>query len=143
GQGERGRAGWRVESSEVRARHSQGWPCRERSSVGCTADLERRPHANDSGESPTVDIDDRSDGESDNGTATSGEGTADAEQGTVDDKEGAAEARCAAPRNSGTRIAELHRIAVDVPNLAPRRIPVADALAECLAGHSLTNRRPP
>jgi hypothetical protein len=89
------------DASEVRARHGQGRPCRERSGLGCTADLERRPRANDSGESPTVD--DRSD----NDTANSEEGTADAEQGIVDDKEGVAEARVAARRNSGTRIADF------------------------------------
>ena len=82
--------------------------------LGCTADLERRPRASDSGESSTVDNDDRFDDESDNDFDY---GATDdcTEEGTADAEEGTAEARCAARCNSDTRNAELHRIAVDEP----------------------------
>jgi hypothetical protein len=71
-----------------------------------TGDLERRSRANDGGESPTVDNDARSDDESDNDYADDA-----TEEGHVDAEEGTAEARCAARCGSGTRTAEVHRIA--------------------------------
>jgi hypothetical protein len=86
------------------------------------ADLERRPRANDSGESSTVDNDDRFDDESDNDFDHESDNGCDddatndcIEEGTADAEEGTAEARCAARCNSDTRNAELHRIAVDEP----------------------------
>ena len=101
--------------------------------MDCTADLERRAGADDSGESPTVD--------NDHGSAN---GTADAEQGTVDDKEGTAEARFAARCNSGTRIAELHRIAVDEPSLPPRPYSGSGSTeSDRLAGDPFSNYGPP
>jgi hypothetical protein len=116
--GQRGRPGGWVDPPGVRERHRQSWPGRERSRLGCAADFERRSRANNSGESPTVDNYHRSDDNYSDDDATD-DYSADLEEGSADAKEGTAEARCAARGNSDTRIAELHRIAVDEPSLCP------------------------
>jgi hypothetical protein len=100
-QGERTRAGSCVDPSGVRTNHVQDWTCGERSGLGSAANLDRCSRASDSGESPTVDNDDRSDDESNNDTASAEEDTA--------------EVRCAARCSSGTSTADVHQLAVDEP----------------------------
>ena len=84
--------------------------------------LERRPRTSDSGESSTIDNDERFDDESDNDFDHESDNGCDddatddsTEEGTADVEKGTAEARCAARCNSDTRNAELHRIAIDEP----------------------------